>query len=97
MRYSWLHTDTQGVPTVTLYDAGGPHRLEAIISPTLGANLLSLKHDGQELLHRGADISPPPDGGWDGKAPLLWPAVGRQRGGEYTWHGQRCDICKLRV
>lgn len=91
MRYSWTHTDTDGVPTVTLRDAGGPHKLEAVVAPTLGGNLVALKWDGVELLHRGGDMSPAPDGAWDGKAPLLWPAVGRQRDATYAWHGQRSD------
>ena len=89
MRYIWAHSDTGGVPTVTLTDFGGPHKVEAVVAPTLGANLVSLRYDGNELLHRGGLMSPAPDGGWDGKAPLLWPAVGRQRDAMYSWHGQR--------
>ena len=89
MRYSWTHSDTEGVPTVTLTDFGGLRKLEAVVSPTLGANIVSLRYDGIELLHRGGMMSPAPDGGWDGKAPLLWPAVGRQRDATYLWNGQR--------
>ena len=54
-------------------------RLQAYIAPAHGADLagIELRHDGQwlELLYRGRDYRPMP--GWTGKAPILWPAVGR--------------------
>jgi galactose mutarotase-like enzyme len=86
MRYRWKHSGApHGVPTITLTDAGGPHTLEAVVAPALGGNIVALRYDGTEMLHRGGDMSPEPRGGWDGKAPLLWPAVGRQRYGAYSW------------
>jgi galactose mutarotase-like enzyme len=85
MRYHWKHSAVLGVPLVRLIDSGGPHTLEAVIAPTLGGNIVSLIFDGVELLHRGGNMAPEPRGGWDGKAPLLWPAVGRQRYGAYSW------------
>jgi len=36
-----------------------------------------LRNRWTELLYRGLDYSPPPWPGWPGRAPLLWPTVGR--------------------
>lgn len=53
--------------------------LRAYIAPAHGGDLagLEVRHDGRwsELLYRGMDYHP--TGGWTGKAPILWPAVGR--------------------
>jgi galactose mutarotase-like enzyme len=53
--------------------------LRAYIAPEHGADLagLEVRHDGRwsELLYRGMDYRP--TRGWTGKAPVLWPAVGR--------------------
>lgn len=53
--------------------------LQAYIAPAHGADLagLEVRHGGRwlELLYRGRDYQP--TGGWTGKAPILWPAVGR--------------------
>jgi galactose mutarotase-like enzyme len=97
MRYRWKQSESQGVQVVTLSDAGGPHTLDVAITPACGANILSLIFDGSELLHRGGDLSPEPRGGWDGKAPILWPAVGRQRYGAYSWppgHASDAEITR---
>jgi galactose mutarotase-like enzyme len=54
-------------------------RLRAYVSPSGGAELvgLELHQDGRwlELLYRGMDFRP--TRGWSGRAPILWPAVGR--------------------
>ena len=50
-------------------------RLVAWIAPDQGAELCGLAWDGQELLYRGLDFSP--TSGWTGRAPILWPAIGR--------------------
>lgn len=53
--------------------------LRVYIAPEHGADLagLEVRHDGRwsELLYRGMDYHP--TAGWTGKAPILWPAVGR--------------------
>ncbi len=53
--------------------------LQAYIAPAHGADLagLEVRRDGHwsELLYRGMNYQP--TGGWTGKAPILWPAVGR--------------------
>jgi galactose mutarotase-like enzyme len=53
--------------------------LQAYIAPAHGGDLagLEVRHGGRwsELLYRGMDYQP--TGGWTGKAPILWPAVGR--------------------
>jgi galactose mutarotase-like enzyme len=54
-------------------------RLRAVVAPSLGAELcgLQLVQDGtaRELLYRGMDFTP--TDGWQGRAPILWPAIGR--------------------
>ena len=68
---------TQGMQLVPLSAPGGG--LRAYIAPAHGADLagLEVRHDGRwsELLYRGMDYRP--TDGWTGKAPILWPAVGR--------------------
>ncbi|MFZ0553596.1 MAG: hypothetical protein WAM21_22585 [Steroidobacteraceae bacterium] len=68
---------TKGTQLVRLSVSGG--ELQAYIAPAHGADLagLEVRHDGRwlELLYRGMDYQP--TGGWTGKAPILWPAVGR--------------------
>lgn len=58
-------------------------RLSAYIAPSDGGELVGLGwrtgEDEVELLYRGRDLSPAAD--WRGKAPILWPAVGRNFGG----------------
>lgn len=54
-------------------------QLQAFVAPDHGGDLagLQVRIHGvwQELLYRGMDYSPVP--GWTGKAPVLWPATGR--------------------
>lgn len=54
-------------------------KLRAFIAPDHGGDLAGLQvrihGDWQELLYRGMDYRPAP--GWTGKAPVLWPATGR--------------------
>jgi galactose mutarotase-like enzyme len=76
--------------------------IEAAIAPAKGGELSSLRvrHKGQwiETLYRARDYSDKP--GWQGKAPLLWPATGRNHApgavrdpsvpeGSYDWNGRR--------
>ena len=53
--------------------------LTAQVAPSMGSELCGLQwSDGEtrhELLYRGLDFSPVE--GWTGRAPLLWPAIGR--------------------
>ena len=67
----------QGVQLIRLRGPGG--ELQAYIAPAHGADLagLEVRHAGRwsELLYRGMDYRP--TDGWTGKAPILWPAVGR--------------------
>lgn len=50
-------------------------RLAAWIAPDHGAELCGLEWEGRELLYRGRDFSA--TSGWTGRAPILWPAIGR--------------------
>lgn len=67
----------KGVSLVHLSVPGGG--LRAYIAPGHGADLagLQVRRGGRwsELLYRGMDYRP--TAGWTGKAPILWPAVGR--------------------
>ena len=64
-------------PLIALTGPGSELRAE--IAPQNGAELVGLefRYRGQwiELLYRGMDFSATTD--WDGKAPILWPATGR--------------------
>lgn len=52
------------------------HRdLEVAIAPQRGAEIASIRFGPRELLYRAKDYSP--TSGWTGRAPWLWPAVGR--------------------
>lgn len=66
-----------GLRFVRLSLPGGA--LRAYIAPTHGADLAGLEvhRNGRwlELLYRGMNYQP--TSGWTGKAPILWPAVGR--------------------
>jgi galactose mutarotase-like enzyme len=68
---------TEGAQLVRLSVSGA--QLQAYIAPAHGADLagLEVRHDGGwvELLYRGLDYQS--TAGWTGKAPILWPAVGR--------------------
>lgn len=102
-RYSATTVQEAGVTLVVLRDdAAG---VEAAIAPEQGGELSSLRvlHRGEwlELLHRARDYRPAP--GWRGKAPLLWPAVGRNFSRtqppdpnaemcSYDFAGQRYDL-----
>jgi galactose mutarotase-like enzyme len=65
--------DTRRTSLITLRSPKGS--LTAVIDPAHGANLVGLELDGRELLYRGLNFCPVT--GWDGKAPILWPATGR--------------------
>jgi galactose mutarotase-like enzyme len=90
-------------PLTRLSLPGG--QLQAYVAPAHGADLagLEVRHDGRwsELLYRGMDYGP--TDGWTGKAPILWPAVGRNfpnpagsgRPGDglgWVFHGRRYPI-----
>ncbi len=84
-------------PLVELKTAG---RLSAVIAPARGAELVGLgyrPHGSRiELLYRGMDFCE--HEGWDGKAPILWPATGRNfdaaapGGLGWNWNGQDFPI-----
>lgn len=91
--------DANGMRLVRLSVPGG--QLRAYIAPAHGADLagLEVRHGGgwSERLYRGMDYRA--TDGWTGKAPILWPAVGRNfppavgsgpRGGGLGWvlHGR---------
>ena len=99
-----VHETTSGPRPVELVVLRAPaHGLEAAIAPSEGGELTSLRtrfHDRWiELIYRARDYSPAP--GFVGKAPLLWPATGRNFAsgmkpvadldaiGGYDWKGRR--------
>jgi galactose mutarotase-like enzyme len=62
------------------------------VAPSRGAEISSLTLRGLELVHRANDFSPagsaeedPAGGGWYGHGQVLFPAVGRHKGGQYQW------------
>ena len=71
-------------------------KLAAVIAPRRGGEMVGLTYvrgeQPVELLYRGMDFCP--HGGWGGKAPILWPATGRNfnslapNGQGWTWQGQ---------
>jgi galactose mutarotase-like enzyme len=69
----------QAEPTELIRLAIPGAELQAYIAPAHGADVagLEVRHGGRwsELLYRGMDYRP--TDGWTGKAPILWPAVGR--------------------
>jgi len=71
------HTQVAESQLVSLTLPGG--KLQAHVSPTRGAELVGLEvrrnRQWSELLYRGMDFRP--TDGWAGRAPILWPAVGR--------------------
>lgn len=67
-----------GCELIVMRHDGGP--LQATVAPTSGGEVSSLKWNGQELLYRADQFEAPPPGAWRGRAPLLWPAVGRNFG-----------------
>ncbi|MGD8237778.1 MAG: hypothetical protein PVH68_04460, partial [Armatimonadota bacterium] len=76
MRYAAAVDDSTGL--VLLGDGEGG--IQASVAPAHGAELSSLRyrHEGEyiETLYRGNDFTEPGHG-WRGRAPVLWPAVGR--------------------
>ena len=75
-------------------------RLAAMIAPRRGGEMvgLSYRRDGQpvELLYRSMDFCT--HEGWGGKAPILWPATGRNvnksapNGQGWIWQGQHLPM-----
>jgi len=61
--------------------------LAVTIDPAAGGEIASMKCHGRELLYRA--MLPDPPSGWRGRAPWLWPAVGRSGTGSYEWDGKR--------
>ncbi len=57
------------------------------IDPAAGGEIASITHNGRELIYRA--LQPDPPSGWRGRAPWLWPAVGRTGDGSYEWNGRR--------
>jgi galactose mutarotase-like enzyme len=74
--YSYTNTTPELLITLC-----GP-TVRATISPSRGAELLSLESlragsSWVELLHRAGDLAAPDGDAWQGRSPVLWPAVGR--------------------
>ncbi|MBI5833241.1 MAG: hypothetical protein HZB16_13170 [Armatimonadetes bacterium] len=69
--------DAEGHPRAFTLTSPG-RRVAATVVPALGGVLSSLLLDGYgELLYRAADFGQPEPGEWTGRAPVLWPVVGR--------------------
>lgn len=81
---------------VRLHAPGSP--IEAVIRPDAGGAMVGLERRGEgqapeELLYRGMDFCETK--GWDGKAPVLWPATGRSFApdpGSWMWKGRRLNM-----
>ena len=72
---------TDGETNVSIITFGND-LLHASVCPSLGGNLSSIQFkrpDGTwlETIHRANDFRKPEGDDWDGKTPVLWPAVGR--------------------
>ena len=83
-RYSVEETQVGDEPRV-VFLRDSETLLHAGICPQRGAELCSLSSRGVELLHRALDFAPAGEGGWYGHGQLLFPAVGRQKGGIYAF------------
>ena len=79
-RYGFSAELRGDVAVVVLVDRAA--RVEATVSPSAGGELVSLACDGAELLHCPSAASVA-GGAWRGRAPVLFPAVGRQAGGRW--------------
>ena len=103
LRYELREVSEGGVSYLILRDKAAG--IEARVAPEKGGELCSLRvfHNNRmaETLYRACDYSPAP--GWSGRAPLLWPATGRNfaRGvtpdgnaeeGSYDYQGRRLPI-----
>jgi galactose mutarotase-like enzyme len=106
-RYELDQAQASGDPSVELVVLRDTESgVEAAIAPARGGELSSLRvrsgDDWTELLYLGRDYTPRDD--WTGKAPLLWPATGRNfppdleerrkagevfHDGAWEWNGQR--------
>jgi galactose mutarotase-like enzyme len=62
-------------------------QLEVTVDPAAGGEIASIKYHGRELIYRA--LQSDPASGWRGRAPWLWPAVGRSEDGGYVWDGRR--------
>jgi galactose mutarotase-like enzyme len=63
----WMKDDTRGIRVgIAPADGGG-----------IASFQIRRKGSYRDLLYRGLDYTPKPPDGWEGRAPLLWPAVGR--------------------
>lgn len=64
---AWLKDDERGIRVGILPEKGG------------GLTSFQVRRNGRyrELLYRALDYRTDPPDGWEGRAPLLWPAVGR--------------------
>lgn len=68
-----LAVDHEGL---TLTGPGGA--VQADVCPAAGGEVSGLRLQGLgEVLYGANQFEPPPEGQWRGRAPLLWPAVGR--------------------
>lgn len=68
---------------ITLFDSAA--EVEASFYPRLGGQLIGFRQRGQEILYRGQQVADAPEGEWSGRAPVLFPAVGRQADGKYCF------------
>ena len=63
----WLSDDARGIRVGVVPADGGE----------IASIRLKPKNRWREILYRGLDYDPNPPVGWPGRAPVLWPAVGR--------------------
>lgn len=88
MRYSTAIDGSTGLVRLSDENAG----LQASVAPARGAELSSLRYrfqgDWVETLYRANEFTEP-DHGWRGRAPALWPAVGRNFTEEHLQELQR--------
>ena len=67
LEISWLCDDAKGI--------------RVGVVPADGGEIASIRYKAKgrwrEILYRGLDYDPNPPVGWPGRAPVLWPAVGR--------------------
>lgn len=82
-RYNVTTASADGKLVVTLNDSISS--VEVSVCPSMGGQIVGLRHLEEELIYRGMQLAAPADGEWSGHAPVLFPAVGRQAEGKYAF------------
>jgi galactose mutarotase-like enzyme len=90
VRSAIIKADSGTVDVVTLEDHEA--KLTVSVAPSQGGEICSVKHRGVELVYKAFNYGSTSASEWRGKAPVLFPAVGRQRDGKYNLAGKPTEM-----